>query len=147
MNLVAKFTDVLALVYHEARYAYQLKGDDPAYAKFLEKIPRDRSLAWEKLRPIRQTAALAPSVVGARQVFESRLGISADALVAMFRDSHWKGKSVCGERWAAATERLLLAGKKFDLHETEASEKLLNEVLNSPHNTGTFVKKLAGLDS
>ena len=141
--------NVVTLIYHEARNVRHLVHERllPSEKwRYLVSLPTNRSDAWRTLVPIRAVALASPSAERALGAFETRFRVSLAALADMFANENWlHAKLYGGNAWAVIT-RLAIELAEGLRGENESVDRLVRELEDARHNTGSLAEKLDRLE-
>lgn len=145
-DAIQSLSALIALIYHEARYARIVATSANARWSKLRSIPHERYAAWNAIRPIRERAAASASGEDAARVFEEEYSVPFSDLTDVFEAIGQTARTVGGEKWMMiAAEVSKLIGtfdgmSNFDLHIE------LKRIESLKHNTGSLHEKLLTLD-
>lgn len=149
VSLLDELTDLVTLIYHEARNVRHLvraKAVEAVEWKYLIALPTNRDEAWVEMQVVRRSARLAATAAGVLSQFERRFSISLAGLERLFSHSAWRGSSRGGNAWLEIASLARKFADEIDrgLHEEAAATRKCIQAAR--HNTGTIASKLSRLD-
>lgn len=148
-EVITLFTDIVTLLYHEARNVRHLlkkAGVPPEFQVLRDGLATNRYEAWRQLQPVRREAASQLSGSDVERVFKSHFGLAIDDLVDLYNHHGWKGSDYGGNAWLPIAIRASEIRDLIDAGEEKEADELAGLVLVSSHNTGKVGDKLRDLD-
>ena len=150
-----QYVSYLCLVYHEARNVRHLVKaghvDSEPYRQLWETLPTNRYKAWAALQPLCRDA-IQRLGLSAHLLFELRFRLSLGQLVELFDNPGWKHSPLGGNQWrdttrAVAELRDALGHAAIGFDDPEHAARLLRDLPEMRHNTGSVRDKLRDLDA
>lgn len=149
--LIPQLVDVLALLYHEGRNVrYLVKHKymiiDPKFLSLTVQLANNRIDAWKQIQYLRKKAAIMQTGENTKRVFERQFKLSLDDLIELYSHPGWKGSQYGGNAWLPIALNAKGLLDLLDSGKIEESYRLINQILDSHHNTGVVRDKIKELD-
>jgi len=135
------FSDLLCLVYHEARYAAQRFPRDVLGGYRSDRFPplsMTSRRAWDMMSPVRATARRSTTVQEVERTFAEWYGTGLAGLECLFSAKGWansKGRcSVGGGKWAEICRRVTALADALKRGDEDETSEALCSVLEAEHN-------------
>ena len=150
-DIISRFADIVALLYHEGRNVRHLVKNSKlplteGLQTLINGLARNRFDAWKQIQPLRRKASKARSGGDVLQVFERKFRLTLDDLVALYAHPSWKGTPYGGNAWLPIARKTAKARNILEAGLENEARQLLEEIMESCHNTGKVCSKIKELD-
>jgi hypothetical protein len=149
-DTIVCFADLVTLLFHEARNIRHLvkKGEviDSKFLSLRDGLATNRDQAWKQIQPLRQEAGKVQSGKEVEFVFEQQFGLTLDDLVVLYSCTGWKGTLYGGNAWLPIAHKVKEVRDLLDSGREEDANRLMDLILEMPHNTGKVSEKIRNLD-
>jgi hypothetical protein len=146
-----QFSDLLALIYHEARNVRHLvrQGLIPEQEwRSLISLPANRIEAWKRVSQLRDAAYAQASPDGVLKLFQNQFHVCLYDIRKMFANDNWRhAKAYGGNAWAGITDFAIALAAAIRERHPDETEYLLAELSKLRHNNGFLMDKLVELET